>query len=122
MDNQETEREILERGKREGRIDATIENHTAHLTRINGSIDRFATELRTVVTEIRSLKEDARLAFERVKVAADTLATETERRREELALATGASERGISKRDKFIALAVTVVIAIVGFVITLYFR
>jgi chemotaxis response regulator CheB len=81
---------------REGRVDALLEEHTSRLNKINGSVDRFAksnedmTKAMREMQEklhdsIRGIEEQMRLDAERVKVAAETLATETERRREELA-------------------------------------
>jgi septal ring factor EnvC (AmiA/AmiB activator) len=80
----------LERVRWEGRLEATVEGHTRHLEKLNGSIDRWATaseDLKAGVNglagEIQEMRSEARLAQERVRVAAETLAKETERRREE---------------------------------------
>jgi outer membrane murein-binding lipoprotein Lpp len=82
------EEQILERARWEGRIEATQENHTAHLVKLNGSIDRWASaseDLKGAVaglaSDIQEMRAEARLAQERVRVAADTLAAETERLR-----------------------------------------
>jgi hypothetical protein len=84
----------LERVRWEGRIEATVEGHTRHLEKLNGSIDRWATAsedlkgevklgLGSLSAEIQEMRAEARLDQERVRVAADTLAKETERRRVE---------------------------------------
>lgn len=81
-----------ERGKKEGRVDALLDEHTARLNKINGSVERFSKShdnlaksvsvgFEKVASEIRTLQEEARLREERVKVAATTLAAENERRR-----------------------------------------
>ncbi|HEY8723458.1 MAG TPA: hypothetical protein VIL92_06315 [Gaiellaceae bacterium] len=124
----------FERGKREGRVDATLEAHGRHLTRINGNIERFATAIETLTTtmlarfdksdhEILTLQEDGRSAALAVTVAAETLETDAERRRGELAetaagLAVTAKaletsetkdDRAFSKRERLAALAVSIV-------------
>lgn len=121
----------FKRGLKEGRTDALLEEHSKHFQRINGSIDKFikvaednATAMRELASEIRTLQEEGRLAEERVKVAATTLATETERRREELAVATSTTAsadakgaRRWSKWDRILASAIalaTLVTLIVG--------
>lgn len=84
-----------QRGLQEGARDALLDEHTSRLNKINGSVERHAKSnedlARTVrqgfdkvASEIRTMQEEARLDRERVKVAADTLAAETERRRKEL--------------------------------------
>lgn len=80
----------LERVRWEGRMEATIEGHTRHLEKLNGSIDRWATAsedlkggVSGLAAEIQEMRAEARLAQERVRVAAETLAKETERRRVE---------------------------------------
>jgi septal ring factor EnvC (AmiA/AmiB activator) len=81
-----------ERGKKEGRVDALLEEHTARLNKINGSVERFSKShdnlaksvsvgFEKIASEIRTMQEEARLREERVKVAAQTLAAENERRR-----------------------------------------
>lgn len=114
-----------ERGLKEGRIDALLEAHTTHLARINGSIERAADaslaaaeSTRVLAGEIRTMAEQQRLAAERVKVAADTLATETERRRKELADSAETGDRRWGRRERLAALALTVAVALA----TLYVR
>lgn len=83
-----------EQGLKEGRVDALLEEHTARLNRINGSVERHAKSNETlakemksgfekVAAEMRTMQEEARARELAVKVAAETLATETERRRAE---------------------------------------
>jgi septal ring factor EnvC (AmiA/AmiB activator) len=82
----------FERGRKEGRVDALLEEHTARLNKINGSVERHAKSNETLAKEMRagfdkvatviaSMQEDARARELAVTVAAETLATETERRR-----------------------------------------
>jgi chromosome segregation ATPase len=128
MSADETRGEAHARGQKEGRIDALLEEHTEHLSKINGSVEdaanalaRLETEvhkldantraaladletalraaLREVVSDIRTLNEEGRIRDERVRVAADTLETETERRRKELATTAEASDRGARSED-----------------------
>lgn len=81
-----------QRGLKQGAVDALLSEHTARLNKINGSVERHAKsnenltkEMRVgfekLAGEIRTMQEEARLDRERVKVAAETLARETERRR-----------------------------------------
>jgi methyl-accepting chemotaxis protein len=119
----------FDRGLKEGRIDALLQAHSEHLGRLNGNVEKFglsnealAAAIRELASEIRTLQEEGRLAEERVNVAATTLARETERRREELATAATAAstveqsaERKFSKRERLIALAITVILAVIGF-------
>ena len=123
----------FDRGKREGRVDATLEDHGRHLSRINGNIARFATsvetltatmrgKLDTIAHEILTLQEEGRSAALAVKIAAETLESEAERRRAELeataaglavtARALAATEtkddRSFSKRERLAALVVAI--------------
>lgn len=125
----------FERGVKEGRTDALLDEHTARLDAINGSIGRFSTTvealaknvregLEKVSSAVRTLQEEGRLAEERVNVAAKTLAAEAERHRAELettasglaataaALATSEtkSDRKFSKREKVLSLVVAIAV------------
>lgn len=109
----------FERGKKEGHVEAQLAEHSQHLSRINGSIDRFtdvtrdaAAATRELSSEIRTLQEEGRLAAERVRVAAATLATETERRRAELAETVSSGDRRFSKRERLAALLIALVAAL----------
>ena len=91
----------FDRGKKEGRTDALLAEHTARLDAINGSIEQSASAIEALTKTvrdwsaklsdaIRTLQEEGRLAEERVNVAAATLAADAARRRIELeATATG---------------------------------
>jgi septal ring factor EnvC (AmiA/AmiB activator) len=100
--------EDYERGKKEGRVDALLEEHTARLNKINGSVERHAKSVETLAkqvnlgfeklaSEIRTMQEEARIREAKVSTAAETLAVETERRRKQLAddLATPVRTWGI---------------------------
>ena len=101
-----------QRGLQEGARDALLEEHTARLNKINGSVERHAKSVEALTrnmvqgfeklaSEIRTMQEEARLDRERVRVAADTLAAETERRRKELEDATShVSGRWSLRSDK----------------------
>jgi methyl-accepting chemotaxis protein len=107
---------------KEGRLEARLAAHDEHFEKINGSIERFAqanenlvAAMRELASEIRSLQEGGRLAQERVKVAAETLAQDTEQRRAALAetatalvASEASSDRKFSKREKLASLAVAV--------------
>jgi sirohydrochlorin ferrochelatase len=90
----ETPDDILERGRKEGRIDATLEQHGKAIARINGSIERFAKtneQLTETVRQglaelsdgLRRMQEQGRARDLATKVATETLAKETERLRRE---------------------------------------
>jgi hypothetical protein len=83
-----------EQGLKEGRVNALLEEHTARLNKINGSVERHAKSVETlakqmsvgfekVASEMRTMQEEARARELAVQVAATTLAEETERRRVE---------------------------------------
>ena len=74
-----------QRGLKEGRVDALLDEHTSRLNKINGSVERHAVAVEQLASEIRQLRDEARLREDAVKVAAATLAEETERRRAALA-------------------------------------
>ena len=82
----------FERGVKEGRVNALLDEHTGRLNKINGSIERFSKSheslakaisvgLEKLAAEMRVMQEEARARELAVKVAAETLAKETERRR-----------------------------------------
>lgn len=124
----------FDRGKKEGRTDATLAEHTARLDGIEGSLTRFGSAIEALANamreglaklsaEIGMLQEQGRSAALAVKVAADTLAADASRRRVELeatakelavkASALAATEttndRSFSKRAKILGLVFTVV-------------
>jgi hypothetical protein len=84
-----------EQGLKDGRVDALLEEHTARLNKINGSVERHAKAveglaksvsvgLEKLGSEIRTMQEQARARELAVEVAAETLAkSETNRRTEE---------------------------------------
>lgn len=80
----ESESEAFERGKREGKTEQRLDDHDAHLNRINGSIKEFAAATAELAKEVSKFGDEARLDRERVRVAADTLAKVTEEKRDEL--------------------------------------
>lgn len=107
----------FERGQEKGRIDALLAEHTAHLARINGNIERFASAVESLTdamrdglaelaSDIRTLQENSRLVAERLKVTAETLATETERRRAELADQTSTGDRRFSRRTVIVGILI----------------
>ena len=111
---------------RQGRVDEMLSEHQRHFATINGSIDRFnamneavQAAMRELASAIRTLEEQGRLAEERVKVAAVTLATETERRREELAAANTTNDRTFSRRQVLVTLAISASILIIA-IVSLY--
>jgi hypothetical protein len=90
----------FEEGKRAGRVAQTLKEHADHLNAINGSIARSAKASEDLASEIRLLREESRLRDERVTVAAETLATETERRRSALADVENRRDREIDSSDR----------------------
>lgn len=124
----ETSKEALERGKKEGRIDALLEEHSEHLAKINGSVGATAKALealvaeihklsadsrralralesdlqkciRDLVSDIRTLNEDQRIRDTALTVAAEGLAKQTEERREALVAESAASDRGSHRNE-----------------------
>jgi hypothetical protein len=121
----------LDRGRKEGHIDALLVQHTKRLSAISDCVDKLSgavselgetlrTGLLDLASSIRTLQEEGRLAEERVKVAAVTLATETERRREELAQSLASGDRKWTKRQQLLALALSSVLALCA-VVGVYF-
>jgi hypothetical protein len=121
-------RSQFDSGVKEGHIDSILKEHEKRLAAINGNIQRFAESIEKldddmrsgldgVASDIRSMQEHSRLAEERVKVAATTLATETERRRAELETTATTSDRAFSKHERIIGLMLTVA----ALLITVYF-
>jgi hypothetical protein len=97
-----------DRGKEAGRAAQVEDEFRRHFIDINGSVARTADTLAELASEMRTMREEARLRDERVAVAADTLATETERRRSELADTTTSADRRFTRREKQIGWALTV--------------
>jgi hypothetical protein len=111
-------------GREEGRIAEILRRHEDHFSTINGSIEKSKDAMIVLASEIRGLREDARIRDERVQVAADTLATETERRREELAgtvdqadRLTASSEHKFTRRERLGALVMTAALAVIGYLL-----
>lgn len=126
-----------ERGVKEGRVNALLDEHTSRLNKINGSIERhaksneslaksFSVGFEKLTAEMRKMQEEARARELAVKVAAETLAAETERRRieeerlrEERAQALEVPARAwIVRANK--ATVVSTIVAFVLALITLY--
>jgi len=107
-----------ERGLKEGRVDALLEEHAKHLNAINGSIERFIIMGGNWTDALRTMQEEARADRLEVKVTADTLAKETERRRIELSDAEDTSIRRFTLREKVIGWVISVVLAVAA----LYFK
>lgn len=123
----ETPGDILARGRKEGRIDALLAEHSSHLAKINGSIDRFSESsedltvaMRELASEIRTLQEEGRSAALAVKVAADTLAIETERRRDELATSVATTSGTWSLRSNK-ATVIYVFVGLIAVLASIYF-
>lgn len=83
-----------ERGKLEGKTEARLDANDKRFDKINGSVERHAKSVEAltramqqgftdVASEIRTMQEEARQRERDVKVAADTLAAEDKRRREQ---------------------------------------
>ena len=109
-------------GLEAGRVAQVLKEHSEHFIDLNGSMDKTAAALVELASEVRQLREDARLREERVEVAATTLATETERRREELAGTVDSADRAVAqneykftRRERIGAAVLTVAIALVGY-------
>jgi hypothetical protein len=104
-------------GREAGRIDEILRQYGVHFDSINGSIEKSASAITELASEIRQLREEARLRDERVAVAAETLATETERRREELAGTTAGAEHKFTRRERTLALVIAVAAVVAPLVI-----
>lgn len=103
----------FERGVKEGRIDAKLEDHARHLETINGSVERSAAALENVVTEVRELRVAFETQVRTAKLVAETLAAETERRREALADTAITDDRQFTKRQQIAGLALATITVIV---------
>jgi predicted nucleic acid-binding Zn-ribbon protein len=93
--------EEYERGKREGRVDALLEEHTVRLNKINGSVERAAIASEKLIEQVRRLGDEATLREERTKAAAEALAAVTEQKRAALEvenLANQNHDRPFTKR------------------------
>jgi len=64
------------RGKREGLIDARLDQHEERLDKINGSLDRFATEMSGLKLGVQRLGDEARSAATTVLATAKALKDE----------------------------------------------
>lgn len=111
----------FDRGVKEGRDDATLLAHAEHLSRINGHLERaaiaseqVAARLTELASEIRTLQEEGRIATR----TASALATETERRRADLADTAATDDRRFSRREKLGGLLFSGLVAAAG----IYFR
>lgn len=136
----------MERGKREGRIDALLEEHGLHLERINGSVADAAKELkhladevhllsqenqrslrkvdvdlktalRELASDIRTLKEDQKIRDTALTVAAEGIAKQTEERRGTLAAEAVAADRGSARQASVFTKRQQLATAVVGTVV-----
>ena len=69
-------------GREAGRVDATLEDHSAHLSQINGSIDRFTNEVAALTLQIQRLGDAANADRQTVKVTAAALKDADDARRD----------------------------------------
>jgi methyl-accepting chemotaxis protein len=106
----------LAQAREEGRVAQILVEHGKHFDQINGSIDKSAEALNDLRGEIRGVREDMRLAAERVEVAASVLAQETERRREALAETVGAGDRKFTRRERVFALVLAIAVPALGLI------
>ena len=118
----------FERGKREGRVDALLESHGRSITAIRDEIKRFTALVESLSATVhkaldqlsdglRTMQEEGRARDLAVKVAAETLAKETERRRAELETSVATTDRSFTKRERIAGLvlgAVTVVVTVLA--------
>ena len=82
---------------------------------INGSIERSAKALEGVASEVRDLGVKFDMQIKMAEAARIALATETERRRTELADSANMSDRKFTRREKFVGSAITVALAGLGY-------
>ncbi len=97
----------FERGLKEGRIDAKLDEHSRHLAAVNGSIERSATALESVAKEVRDLRVAFDTQVKTAEAATKALANETERRREALAVSVSAGDQTFSRRHALAGLMVS---------------
>lgn len=136
---EETQRETLARGQKEGRIDALLEEHTKHLNKINGSIAEVAKteqamaeairkldanmtrgldklerklhdDIDVVVNDVRMMQEEQRSRDTKVESARLALAEDTERKRRALA---DTAAQGMTQRAK-----ITLGLAVIALLLT----
>jgi hypothetical protein len=65
-----------------GRVDATLDDHSAHLRKINGSIDRFADVVEKLTLAVQRLGDAADADRQTVKVTAEALEKQDQTRRD----------------------------------------
>ena len=80
----------FERGKRAGQVDAALVDHDERLDKINGSMERLATEMSGVKLAVQRLGDEARSAASTVLATAAALKDERE--------ATAAALRATTER------------------------
>jgi len=124
----ETEPSDFDRGKREGRIDALLESHTKSIARLDIHIERQSESIEHLTKAVnkgmaalsdglRTMQEEGRARDLAVKVAAETLAAETERRREELASAGAAVAWQFTKRQGLAVILIAAAAVVVSILI-----
>jgi septal ring factor EnvC (AmiA/AmiB activator) len=104
------------RGRESGRQDQQLDDHAQHLAKINGSIERFSTSLDGLQAEVSQLREDLRTRDTRETAAKETLAAETQRRKEALEVTAAdikgvadAKDRTFTRREKLMGMAFTAI-------------
>jgi vacuolar-type H+-ATPase subunit I/STV1 len=79
-----------------GRVDAILDEHTKHLLRINGSVERTADELHELTLAIQRLADAADADRSTVKVTAEALKEAEAARRDKSASGWTPFQRGLA--------------------------
>jgi hypothetical protein len=77
----ETTGEAYDRGHTAGGVDAQLAEHSQHLAKINGSIERFAGEVHGLRLDIQGLKDEVKANARAVPLVAAALKDADEARR-----------------------------------------
>jgi len=82
-----------ERGRKAGQVDSSLTQHEERLDKINGSLDRFATEMSELKLGVQRLGDEARSAATTVLATAKALKDEREATAAALRATVDRSER-----------------------------
>ena len=91
---EESPESAFERGKRAGEIDARLDGHDKHLAKINGSMDRFAIEMKNLTLAVQRLGDEA------ISRNASVDARDAARDATVVATAAALEKEAASRRDK----------------------
>lgn len=95
-------------GYEQGRVDATLIEHAQHLAKINGSIERFASEVHGLMLAIQRLADAADADRSTVKVTAEALEKAETARRDKSEQGWTPFQRGLAVLGALVAVVGTI--------------